>query len=74
MGFDILSAGLPWFIVKLFFLFGIGIYVVFAVLIIKQIMLMTGTIETGLVGILRILGWLHFFLALGVFLLALVIL
>lgn len=63
-----------WSLVKLFFLFGILIYIVFALVVVRQVSLMTSTVEAPLSASLRVLSWAHLAFAVFVFLLSLVIL
>ena len=63
-----------WQIVKIFFLVGMGVYLVFAFVIIKQVKVMLSTIEIGFEAPIRILAWLHMLFAVFVFILALLIL
>lgn len=60
-----------FFVVKLFFLVGLAVYIVLAAVIIKQVNLMTGTLEAPLSASLRGIAITHFFLAVGIFLAAL---
>ena len=58
-------------IAKFFVLFAIGIYIVFALVIIKQVSLMTKTVEVGLEGFIKLIAWAHLAFAVVVFLIAL---
>lgn len=68
-----LTTGL-WFVVKLFFLFAIAIYIVFAFVIVRQVGLMTKTLEIGFEIPIKLIAWGHLLFAIGTFVLALVIL
>ncbi|MBI2267940.1 MAG: hypothetical protein HYU80_00625 [Candidatus Blackburnbacteria bacterium] len=57
---------------KVFFLFAFFIYIIFATVVVRQVYLMTNTLEVGFESQLRIISWLHLLLAIGVFLFALV--
>lgn len=70
-GFDI---NIIWVLLKLFFLFGIGLYIVFAGVVIKQVNLMTETVHLPLEPTLKTIAWIHLIFSLAVFLLALLIL
>lgn len=59
---------------KLLFLSGIALYIVFAFMVVRQVQLMTQTITIPFDPILRLIAWVHLFLTIGVFLLALIIL
>ncbi len=61
-------------IAKIGFLFGLTLYIVFAVVIIKQVNLMTDTLELGHEGVIKNLSIAHLVFSVGVFLLAIVIL
>ena len=63
-----------WSIVKIFVLFGFSIYLVFAFVVVRQIQLMTQTLEVGYENIIRLLGIIHLLFAIAVFLLAFLIL
>lgn len=60
-----------WLLLKVFILLGIALYFVFAVVVIKQVNLMTETVEMPVDPTLRTLAWAHFIFALAVFLIAL---
>lgn len=60
-----------WFVVKLFFLFALTIYLIFAAVVVRQVYLMTETIKVGFEFPVRVVAWLHLFAAVGVFLIAL---
>ena len=55
-----------WAVIKIFVLIFLGIYIIFALVVIKQISLMTQTIEIGFEKQLKILGYLHFLFATAV--------
>jgi hypothetical protein len=55
-------------IVKVFLLLAAFLYLVFAILVTRQISLMKQTLETPFSGIVSILGWLHLLAALFVML------
>lgn len=60
-----------WFIVKLLFLFAIAVYIIFSTVVVRQVHLMTNTVKVGFEFPLRLISWLHLFVAIGVFLIAL---
>lgn len=60
-----------WFFVKLLLLFGIAVYLVFAVVVIRQVGLMTETVDMPFDPTLRTLAWAHLIFAMSVFLIAL---
>lgn len=65
---------LVWMGVKLIALVGLGIYIIFAFVIVRQEQLMSKTLEADSEQILRILTWLHMAAAVVVFFLALFLL
>ena len=66
-------AGLSvWLVAKVFILIAIGIYLVFALVVIRQISLMIETVEVGFSFPIRLVCWLHLLFTIGVFLVALV--
>ena len=75
--FDLFQANLgfsPWMLVKLIYLVGLGIYLAFAVIVVRQVDLMTKTLQGDFESSLKLIAWLHLIVALGVFVFALVIL
>ncbi|KKS96237.1 MAG: hypothetical protein UV71_C0001G0111 [Microgenomates group bacterium GW2011_GWC1_43_13] len=67
-GFDI------WILIKALALIILGMYLVFAFVITRQVKLMTSTLRLGFDGPAKILSYLHLVFAVLVFLAALVIL
>lgn len=63
-----------WLIVKALVLFALVIYGIFAFVVLRQIQLMTDTLEVGFEGPIRMLGVSHFVFSLVIFVLALIIL
>ena len=63
-----------WLIMKLMFLIAFALYIAFAVVVWRQVQLMTNTYQTGAKGPLRILAIVHFSFAVGLFFLALIVL
>lgn len=63
-----------WFVVKIFISFAILLYVIFSLVIIRQVNLMTDTLEVGFEAPIRLIAVAHFILAVAVFILALIIL
>lgn len=61
-------------LLKLFFLLGVSVYIVFAAVVVRQVKLMTGTIEAPLASFLRTIATAHFVLAVFIFLAALIFL
>lgn len=63
-----------WEIIRILFLIGIGVYVVFALVVVRQVQLMTDTIRVGFETPIRLIALIHLLVACGVFVLALLIL
>ncbi|MFZ5932735.1 MAG: DUF5657 family protein [Patescibacteria group bacterium] len=63
-----------WLVAKIFALVAFLIYIVFAVVVVRQVQLMTDTLEVGFETVLRFLSFAHLAFALIVFLAALIVL
>ena len=63
-----------WLIAKIFVLFGLAIYLVFALVMIKQVKLMTSTLTLTIDKFVVLLTYAHLAFAILVFILALIIL
>ena len=63
-----------WSIVKIFVMIALGIYAIFAGVVLKQIKMMTDTIEVGFETPILFIGLAHFLFAVGVLIFALIIL
>ncbi len=63
-----------WFIAKIFVLFALSLYLVFALVVVRQVKLMIDTIEVGFELPVRILSYVHLVFAVLVLLTAFVIL
>lgn len=63
-----------WLMAKLVYLFGLLVYVVFAVVVARQVTMMINTLNGMLELPIRVLARVHLVLALGVLALALVVL
>lgn len=61
-------------LLKLMYLVAIGLYVAFAVLVVRQISLMTGTLISSLSQSIKLFGFIHLLVAIGAFIIAFVIL
>ena len=61
-------------ILKIFALIGLGIYIVFALVLVRQVQLMTDTLEVGFEKPIRFLSFVHLLFAVAVFVLALIVL
>lgn len=63
-----------WGIGKVFALIGLGVYVVFAFIVVRQVKLMTEVVSGILTGFLRIISWLFFLFSIFVFVFVLLVL
>lgn len=63
-----------WEITKLVVLLGLIFYLVFAVVVIRQVQLMTRTVTGELDHVVRVVAWVHFVIACSIFVLALMFL
>lgn len=63
-----------WFVVKVMVLIILLMYIVFAFVIVKQVSLMQTTLDIGLKTPLKLIANLHLLLALGIFVLAFLLL
>jgi hypothetical protein len=63
-----------WLIAKVMVLIALAIYGIFAFVVLRQIQLMTDTLEVGFEGPIRMLGISHLAFSLVIFVLALIIL
>lgn len=63
-----------WLIVKVAALVLLGMYLIFAWVIVRQVRLMTDTLQLGFEGPVKVLAYIHMIFAIFVFLSALIIL
>lgn len=56
-----------WQVVKGFVLFGILLYLFFALVIVRQVNLMLNSLEVELEPLIKLIAWLHLFMVIGVF-------
>ena len=63
-----------WFIAKILVLFALLIYVVFAIIVVRQVQLMTQTLEVGFELPVKLLSYIHLLLALIIFIIAIFLL
>ncbi len=61
-------------LLKFLILFGLGLYMIFATVILRQEQLMAQVLDESFEPVLRVASFLHLIVAIGVFLLALLIL
>ncbi len=72
---DGLELSLSFFaLLKWFYVFAFFIYTIFSFVIVKQVRIMTKTLEVGFEGPLLIASYIHFLFAIGVFIFALLVL
>ncbi|MBI3397611.1 hypothetical protein HY045_04000 [Candidatus Woesebacteria bacterium] len=63
-----------WGIVKVFVLIALLIYTIFAFVVVKQVNLMSRTVQINLSGLLKIVGYIHLIFAVLLFIFAFVVL
>ena len=63
-----------WTIAKAMLSFALLLYTIFAAVVVRQVQLMTDTLEVGLETPIKLLAMAHLLLSVGVFILALIIL
>lgn len=63
-----------WSIAKICVLIALVVYIVFSIVVVRQVHLMTDTLEVGFESEVRTLSFIHLFIAIGIFVLALIIL
>ena len=61
-------------IAKIMALVALGLYIIFAGVVVRQVQLMIETLEVGLENEIKLISYLHLVFAIGVFILALIIL
>ncbi|BCX14428.1 MAG: hypothetical protein KatS3mg088_111 [Patescibacteria group bacterium] len=59
-----------WEVVKWFFLFAFFLYIIFSLVIIRQVNLMNKTLEVNFEKPIALLSYIHFLFAVGVFIFA----
>lgn len=67
MGFDPLLGSAFWLIMKYAVLAVLFLYIVFAVIVIKQVQNMTNTLKVGFEGLIKIIAFAHLIAAVAVF-------
>lgn len=68
------SIEIVWVLLKILFLLGAFLYILFAVIMMRQVRMMIETLHGGMQLPIRVLAVMHLLLAIGVFLLALIVL
>ncbi len=71
---DIIDQYHGWIVVKILFLIGIAVYVIFALTVWRQTQLMDRVLKINIVPSFKTLALIYFLIAVGYFLLALLIL
>lgn len=61
-------------VIKIFSLILLGLYLIFALVVVRQVQLMTDTLQVGFEASIKLISWIHLIFAAVVFLVALVIL
>lgn len=70
---NLLAAGFNiWFLIKIITLAVLVMYIIFAVVVIRQVKLMTDSLKLGLEGFLKFLAYVHLIFAILVLLTALI--
>ena len=63
-----------WLVAKIFVLIALAIYIIFAAVIVKQVSLMIKTVKVGFEAPIKFVAWGHLLFALGIFVVATIIL
>ncbi len=63
-----------WLLAKIFVIFALLIYTVFSLVVVRQVQLMTDTLEVGFEKEVRFLSFIHLLFAIAVLIFALIIL
>ncbi|KKU22613.1 hypothetical protein A2701_00800 [Candidatus Amesbacteria bacterium RIFCSPHIGHO2_01_FULL_47_34] len=63
----------PWMVVKAFMIVGLILYMVFALVIVKQVGIMTESVEADANGVVKLLAWAHLLMTIGVIVLLILI-
>jgi len=71
---NILSGFNIWIVIKFFSLAILGMYIVFAFVITRQVKVMTETLTLGFESVARFLSLFHLLFAVGVFIIAMIVL
>lgn len=71
---ELLLGASPWLLAKIGIVVILGMYLIFALIVVRQVKLMTDTLQLGFEGFVRMLGYIHFAFAVFVLLAALIIL
>ena len=63
-----------WFLIKILFVIGFGLYLAFAAIVIRQVKMMVEVIEGLYVWPLRLFAWVHMGIAIFLFLISMIML
>jgi len=63
-----------WTLVKIFVIIGLSVYTIFALVVVRQIQIMTETVKLNFELPIKILGIIHLFFALGVLIFSIIVL
>ena len=63
-----------WLVAKIMLSIALFLYVIFAGVVVRQVQLMTDTVEVGFEGPIKLIANVHLVLSIGVFVLALILL
>ena len=63
-----------WFLIKILFIIALGLYLAFAVIIVRQVKVMFETLKGMLDWPIRLVAWIHLAIAIFIFILAFIIL
>lgn len=69
-----LVAGGPWVVIKVMFVIGLFVYLMFGLIIVRQAQIMNQTIEARYNNVVKTGAWLHFWLTLFVLVVAILFL
>lgn len=63
-----------WLILKIFFIVGLSVYAIFALVVIRQVQIMTGTVKLPFELPVKLLALIHFIFAIAILALAFIVL
>lgn len=69
-----LIGGGPWIFIKIMFVIGLVVYLMFGLIIVRQAQIMNETIEAKHNGVVKMGAWLHFGLTLFILIVAILVL
>lgn len=71
---DLLLGASPWFLAKIGIIVLLSMYLIFALIVVRQVRLMTDTLTLGQEGFIRLMAYVHMAFAILVLLTAVIIL